>query len=170
MTELAHIYLGNILSNEKLGKRIISEPYLEVSLSPTDKGKGRIHTQTHCGLEIGIIKSRDWSLQEGDVLKTIQGQLILIHLQPQKVMVLSFTQLMCDSPLSLIHLGHTLGNHHWPIIVQDNKIYVQLSLDESVIEHTISHFKIPGLIIDYEWRLSDQILNFTEVNHHDQDG
>ncbi|MEA5509190.1 urease accessory protein UreE [Crocosphaera sp. UHCC 0190] len=163
MTELADSYLGNILDNETLEKRITLEPYLEVYLTPIDSRKGRIHIQSNCGVDIGIIKSRDWSLKEGDVLETQQGKLILVHLQTQKFMVLTFTESINDCPLKLIHLGHILGNHHWPIFRQDNKIYVQINGNETVIETTIRHFAIPGLSIDYEWRASGQLL----TNNHD---
>jgi urease accessory protein len=170
MTELAQNYLGNILENDSLREEIEkvrqAEHYLEVYLNQSDRGKGRIYSQSTSGIFIGIIKSRDWLLREGDVFRTETNRFILVHLQEQKLMVLSFTQPVSDRPLELIHLGHVLGNHHYPIIIQNNKIYIELVIDGEVIEKTIRDFNIPGLKIDYEFKTSEYQLNFSRDNHH----
>ncbi|MBR8835592.1 MAG: urease accessory protein UreE [Stigonema ocellatum SAG 48.90 = DSM 106950] len=171
MTELAQTYLGNSLENvslfEQIEKARSEEQCYEVHISQTDSRKGRIHAHTTTGVAVGIVKSRDWSLREGDVLETQEGRLLLIHLQDQKVMVLSFTEPVTDRAIELIHLGHVLGNHHWPIIVLDGKLYVQLAADVEVMESTIRGFQIPGLQIDYEVRSPQGHLDFSQHNHHD---
>ncbi|WP_414541877.1 urease accessory protein UreE [Nostoc sp. CCY0012] len=170
MTELAQIYLGNLTDNTSLASQVeqarCSERYLEVSISQSDSRKGRIHAHTSSGIAVGIVKSRDWSLQEGDVLETQQGNLLLIHLQEQKLMVLSFTEPVGDRAIELVHLGHVLGNHHWPIIVQNHKLYLQLAADVEVMESTIRNFQIPGLKIDYESPSSATQLDFSHHTHH----
>jgi urease accessory protein len=170
MTEIAQKYLGNSTENASLCQQIdkarSSKLCLEVHISQTDSRKGRIHAHSTSGVAIGIVKSRDWSLREGDVLETEQGKLLLIHLQAQKVMVLSFTEPMTNNAIKLIHLGHVLGNHHWPIIVQDSKLYIQLAADVEVMESTIRDFQIPGLQIDYELRSPTQHLDFSQHTHH----
>lgn len=170
MIELAETYLGNITENISLRERIENDcsqkHSLEVYLSPTDTPKGRIYTHSSCGKEIGIIKSRDWELRQGDVFQTQQGKLLLIHLQQQKIMVLTFSEGVNDRLLDLVYLGYVLGNHHWPILVQDDKIYVQLAADEKIIEETIHNFQIPGLEITYEWRSPTEQLRFSQDKHH----
>ncbi|AFZ26795.1 urease accessory protein UreE [Cylindrospermum stagnale PCC 7417] len=170
MTELAKTYLGNLKENASLFQRIEKEHFLEVYLKPTDSPKGRIHTCSTSGIDIGIIKSRDWQLREGDVFATEESNLLLIHLQEQKVMVLTFNAPESDHrAIDLIHLGHVLGNHHWPILVKGHQIYIELAAEAEVIETTIRHFQIPGLQIDYEWRSPHEQLNFsqhTEQHHH----
>ena len=170
MTEIAQTYLGNLQKNTTLAGQVKtaveSKLCLEVYLSLTDSRKGRIYTQSTSGIAVGIIKSRDWSLQEGDVLATETGKLLLVHLQKQKLMVLSFNEPIVNQPIELIHLGHVLGNHHYPIIVKNNKIYLQLTGNEKIIEATIRDFQIPGLQIDYEERFANQQLSFSKQNHH----
>ncbi|PSB06848.1 urease accessory protein UreE [Pleurocapsa sp. CCALA 161] len=166
MTEVANQYLGNIQENSELSQRLTKENCLEVHLGQSDRVKGRIHAHTDSGIAVGIIKSRELSLQEGDVFQTESGKLVSIHLVPQKLMVLSFSSSSADTlPAKLIHLGHVLGNHHWPIIVRKDKIYLQLAVDEAVMEATIADFKIPGLKIDYESRSPSQHLNFSDPTH-----
>lgn len=169
MTEVADRYLGNIQKNAELSRQLTTKTCLEVHLSQSDCVKGRIHAHTDSGVTVGIIKSRELSLQEGDVFQTKSGKLVSIHLQPQKLMVLSFSTSTTDTlPAKLIHLGHVLGNHHWPIIVRKNKIYLQLAVDAALMEATIGDFQIPGLRIDYESRSPTEHLDFDHHTHHHQ--
>jgi len=170
MTELAQTYLGNSIEDAILAERIekarSSGRCMEVHISQTDSRKGRIHAHTTSGITVGIVKSRDWSLRDGDVLETELGRLLLVHLQEQKVIVLRFTEPVVDGAIALIHLGHVLGNHHWPIIVRNRQLYVELVVDAEVIESTIREFKIPGLQIDYELRSANDYLDFSEHKDH----
>lgn len=169
MTEVANQYLGNVRENAELSRQLTTKTCLEVHLSQSDRLKGRIHAHTDSGVTVGIIKSRDRSLEEGDIFQTESGKLVSIHLQPQKLMVLSFSTPTTDIlPTQLIHLGHVLGNHHWPIIVCKNKIYLQPTVDAAVIKATIGAFQIPGLSIDYELRSPTEHLNFSAHTHHHQ--
>ncbi|MEM9484812.1 MAG: urease accessory protein UreE [Cyanobacteria bacterium P01_F01_bin.116] len=165
-THIAQTYLGNQLQNPQLAQRLTTASPMEVTLEPSDRVKGRIYAQTTEGETVGIIKERHWSLAEGDVFQTAEGQLLLIHLQPQTVMVLQLTQPVSENALALIHLGHTLGNHHWPILIETDKIYIQLAGDQTVIEQTLQDFEIPGLAISYELRSPRQYLNFSSHHHH----
>ncbi len=166
MTEVANQYLGNSQENVELSQRLSTEAFLEVHLSQSDCAKGRIHAHTDSGVAVGIIKSREFSLQEGDIFQTESGKLVSIHLQPQKLMVLSFSDAATDAlPARLVHLGHVLGNHHWPIIVQKDRIYIQLAIDTAVMESTINDFHIPGLKIGYESRSPSEHLNFFDPTH-----
>ncbi|GAB4550404.1 MAG: hypothetical protein Tsb0014_44940 [Pleurocapsa sp.] len=166
MTEITQTYLGNIQENERLSQRLTTETYLEVYLNQSDRVKGRIHTHTQSGAAIGIIKSRDRSLQEGDIFQMEGGQLLLIHLQAQELLVLDFSKLATDIlPVQLVYLGHVLGNHHYPIALENNKIFVQLTTDKSIIERTINNLNIPSLEFYYATRSPDSEIVFSAHNH-----
>lgn len=167
--EVAKKYLGNLSEDKNLAEKIesakLADNYIEVFLIQSDRHKGRIQAESTSGVNIGIIKDRDWALRPDDVFQTESGQLLLIHLQEQKVMVLSFTKPATNQGLKLLHLGHTLGNHHWPIAIHHDKIYLQLIVDEAIVEKTIRDFEIPGLHFEYEWRSPQQSLHFAHHHH-----
>ena len=166
MTEIAQIYLGNIQKNDQLSQQLVIGSCLEVRLKQSDRFKGRIHAYTDSGVAIGIIKSRDKLLQEGDIFKTESGKLVLIHLQEQEVLVLDFSTLEASIlPAKLVHLGHVLGNHHYPIAIKNNKIYIKLVTDETVLKKTIQNLNIPGLQINYEKRSQDEEIAFSSHSH-----
>lgn len=172
MTELAHIYIGNWISNSDLSERVgqarTEGTCLEVYLRQIDSLKGRIHAKSTSGEVVGIIKGRDWSLSEGDVFETDRGQLLVVHLEEQKVMVLSFTGEAKGHEIDLVHLGHAIGNHHWPLIVRGDNIYIDLVAGIEVMESVIRSFKIPSLHIKYESRSFDDQL--TSKNSHHKHG
>lgn len=170
VTEVAQSYLGNCLEDPTLNAQVelarVSDACLDVELAQDDCAKSRIHVKSKPDLEIGIIKERGWSLREGDVFKTERDRLLVIHLESQQLIALSLSDVDSESALSLIHLGHTLGNHHCPIFVTKDKIYIQLADNRELIESTIQNFQIPGLKISYETRSTTEHLPFQKHTHH----
>ena len=166
MTEIANKYLGNITNDANLSQQLATETCLEVYLQQSDRAKGRIHAHSQSGVAIGIIKSRDRLLQDGDVWQTNSGKIVLIHLQEQEVLVLDLSTLTTDIlPAQLVYLGHVLGNHHYPIAINNHKIYVQLITDKNIIEKTIKNLNITGLQIYYECQPQNQEIAFSSHTH-----
>ena len=166
MTEVARTYIGNINDNADLAQLANSESCLEVTLDESDHAKGRIHTHTASGMAVGIIKSRDRALRSGDLFKTDSEKLLLIQLQEQELLVLDLSFLDNNIALEkLVQLGHTLGNHHYPISMQDDKIYVQLATNKTTIEKLINELAIPNLQIKYQTQSELQKLAFSHHVH-----
>jgi len=134
-------------------------------LHPDNSSKGRIYARSTSGIAVGIVKERARSLNTGDVFKTERGQLLVVHIEAQKVIVISFNNEVGGRALELIHLGHVLGNHHYPIKLDVDKIYIELVAPPEVIAATIKSFKIPGLCVSYESRSSNQKLIFSPHSH-----
>ncbi|PSB34455.1 urease accessory protein UreE [Stenomitos frigidus] len=170
MTILASTYRGNVGEDTHLAAHVKQAQQtgalLEVQLQESDRAKGRIHAHATTGDAIGIIKGRDRVLSDGDVFETDHGQWVLVHLAAQTVMVLSFAGDANGQAIKLIHLGHALGNHHWPILVQPDRIYVELAADPLVMEATVQGFAILGLQIGYETKATDNLLTFSAHSHH----
>lgn len=165
MMEIAQTYLGNINQDPNLALSIAKQTCLEVSLQDSDRQKGRIHAHTNSGVAVGIIKGRDRTLQDGDLYQTDSQKLVLIRLQERELLVLDFSQV--DSKVAivkLVELGHTLGNHHFPIVVKNSQIYVQLVTDKSSLEKLINSTQIPSLKYSYH-QSDDRELIFSKHTH-----
>lgn len=176
MTKLADHYLGNITIDTALEKQVHQALHhhhcLEIWLDESDRAKGRIYARALSGEAVGIIKDRSWSLSEGDVWQTESGKLLLVHLQDQGLVVLRFTGNAQGYELALIHLGHTLGNHHYPIELREQTIYIPVAGDRTLIESLIHSFKIPGLTMTYELRSPaalalEPAISTSHHHHHD---
>ena len=164
MTEVAETYLGNVNSNLKLAGLITSDCW-QITLHFGDRYKGRIHTYTDSNLAVGIIKSRDRALQSGDLFKTNSGKLILINLLEPELLVIDFSIAPNVTRAKLIQLGHVLGNHHYPIAIQNNQIYVQLVTSKAIVEKLLEDLKISGLQISYQLPKSDRQITFSSHEH-----
>lgn len=175
MPERAHLYLGNAFDapdSAQLAQQVAHARQhgdcLDVYLTLEDNRKGRIHAQTPSGESVGIIKDREQQLRQGDVFQTESGRLVQVHLQEQTVVVIEADSKAHGSALALIHLGHTLGNHHYPIVIRDDRIYVQVEDNAEVVEATIRSHHIPGLSVTYERRAAEQAIAFSSSSHdHD---
>jgi urease accessory protein len=169
MIEVAETYLGNIdrdsLLAEKVARAQKSQRLMEVSLTQSDRNKGRISTQLKSGTNIGIVKSRNRQLQEGDVFQTDRDNLLLIHLNSETVMVLHFAEATTNhSAMKLVSLGHLLGNHHYPIKIEANKVYVRLTTDSKVLIQMIEKLAVTGLTIS--WEQVSVFREFSDREHH----
>jgi urease accessory protein len=169
--DLACTYLGNYLNNQELQQKVEAARAagccLEIELNQNDQAKSRIYAKSTSNIAVGIIKERGRILFDGDVFKTQQQKLLVVHLKNCELIALSCSSEQPGYALALIHLGHTLGNHHYPILVTKDKIYVQLVTDKDIIETTIQKFNIPGLKVNYETLSFEHYLKLTScMNSH----
>ena len=181
-TELADTYLGNVNEQIDLALQVAQAKEngrcQEVIISRSDRPKGRILTRTAAGQSVGIVKGRDWLLRDGDVLATAQNYWVLVSIQQQQVMALRFKAEANNQAIALVHLGHVLGNRHWPVTVHGNTLYVELVADATLMVSTVQEMakalSIEGLQVSFEERLSggeapptsDSALDFSHAHHH----
>ena len=164
MAQVAQTYLGNISQDSNLAELVANTVCLKVSLSQNQHHKSRIYAHTDKGVAIGIIKNRDRLLQSGDVFQTESERLILVHLQEQKLLVIDLSDIDKNvAATKLVHMGHILGNNHYPIAIQDDKIYVPITTESNAIEKAIADLQIPGLQITYE--MQSLLANNTFTSH-----
>ena len=173
-TELAEDYLGNVSESADVARRVMQAQRenrcLEVLIGRGDRAKGRILTQTSSGQSVGIVKARSWLLREGDVLSTPRNNLVLVSLKQQQVMALRFEQGVSNQAIALMHLGHTLGNQHWPVSVKGETMYVELVAEatqmESTLRKMVDTLAIQGLQISFEMKSPDESVDFSVGHAH----
>lgn len=172
--ELAETYLGNVNEQVNLTLQVAQAKEngrcWEVTISQSDRPKGRILTRTASGQSVGIVKGRDWLLRDGDVLATAQNHLVLVSIQQQQVMALRIEEGVSNQAIALVHLGHVLGNRHWPVTAHGNTLYVELAAEATLMASTVQEMAqtldIQGLQVNFEERSPDCALDFSHAHHH----
>jgi len=163
---VADTYLGNLHQNPTLASKINLAKPITVEISQQDCRKGRIFVKAETGESVGIVKSRDWLLKDGDVMATQSQQRVIIQLQQQQVVAIRFDPLAHNHAVHLVYLGHVLGNHHWPITVQGHILYVELVTDAEIVESTVLEIvkmhDIEGLSLCVETRNAEQFISFEQ--------
>ena len=173
-TILAETYLGNVGEQDELALRVARSQKdklcLEVTIERSDRAKGRILTQTAEGQTVGIVKGRDWLIRDGDVFALEGNYLLLVGIQSQTVIALTFADNAQGDPAALIQLGHVLGNRHWPVTVKEKALYIELvteaALVESTIRETATRLDIKGFKIEQINRTAQNALDFYTDSHH----
>lgn len=171
---LAQTYLGNAREDEGLAVKVAqaqrTEQCLEVEIGRSDRTKGRILTRTASGQPVGIMKDRDWQLREGDVLETVQGHFVMVHVEAQPLMALRFSPDAHNHATALVQLGHTLGNQHWPTTVRGDAVYVEMVATRAQMEKVVNEMaialKIEGLQITFEAKPADEAVEFQKHHVH----
>ena len=171
--ERAEIYMGNVSESADLARRVLQARETgdcwEVEIKRSDRTKGRILTQTASGQSIGIIKERDFLLKDGDLLLSNSGHMVLVSIQQQRVMTLRIDNKE-NRAIALVHLGHAIGNQHWPVTAKGDVLYVELVADANLMESTLQkiakRLNIKGLHINFETNLSDQAIEFSTDHSH----
>lgn len=173
---LAETYLGNVGESDELAEHVTESRKdglcLEVTIERSDRAKGRILAQTASGQKVGIVKGRDWLLRDGDVLAVEGNHLVLVSIQSQTVIALTFAESEHNDPVAIIRLGHVLGNRHWPVVIQAQTLYIELvaeaALIESTLKETADRLNIQGLQIEQVNRSAQDALDFhpDSAHHH----
>lgn len=173
-TELAEDYLGNVNESADVARRVVYAQHegrcLEVLIGAGDRAKGRILAQTSAGKSVGIVKSRNWLLREGDVFSSQHNYLVFVSLLQQQVMALRFDPGANNGAIALMHLGHTLGNQHWPVTIKGETLYVELVTEAEQMALTLRKMAdaiaIQGLQISFETKSPNESIDFSVGHAH----
>ena len=115
--------LGNIGEDSRLGelrRRWQTAGRIEtVALTPLDAQKSRLRTVTDQGTPLGMSLRRGSVLRDGDViyLNESEARMIVARLKSEEVLVITVRPAPSAAELLrvAVHLGHVLGNQHWPV-------------------------------------------------------
>jgi len=84
--------------------------------------KGRCRIKTDNGDEV-IINLKGIVLDDGDVLETDKGVLVLVRLKEEKVLEFSL-----ENPIEAFKLGFAIGNFHMPVMLVGDKVYISAEI------------------------------------------
>lgn len=94
-----------------------------ISLSRMEMQKSRIRRQSEKGYDVGIELPVGTVLYDGAILQG-DGHMMVIQQMPELIIAIHVPASI--TPSTLVLLGHTLGNLHRPINMQDNLILLPI--------------------------------------------
>jgi urease accessory protein len=125
-----------------------------VELTPLEAQKGRLRTQTDRGTPLGLSLGRGVVLRDGDVLhlNEAESRMIVARLKPEEVLVITVKPAPSAAELLrvAVHLGHVLGNQHWPVKIEGTSVYVPVSVDKKVMETVLKTYDLQGIEYRFE--------------------
>ena len=129
--------VGNIRNDENftLKYRVMTENRLSeiVQISRTEAERVRMRKTSNKGNDVAIMLPQNAHLKNGDVLLLTADRMIVVEITPEKVAVVSFKSIPNDHLFeTAVRIGHTIGNLHRPIRLEDNKIFIPIQADSEL--------------------------------------
>lgn len=138
--------LGNIkkdqILNQKYEESTQKNLVENVIIQRSESEKVRMRKTSDKGTDIGFILPSRTRLKDGDVVFLDDTKMILIKLSPELVAVLSFNTHPSSEPNNeqynsnlinvAIKIGHTIGNLHRPLKLEENKIVFPIQSIEEI--------------------------------------
>jgi urease accessory protein len=132
-----------LVANERLGHDGAPsvtdsiDPAHRVVLSDEERQRSRVRTHTVAGEPLGVTVSHP--LEDGDVLRTECGELVVVELDTVDVIAIDLS----DADIATkdaIELGHAAGNRHWELAVRDGEALFRAPDSPDRIASTVSEF------------------------------
>jgi urease accessory protein len=125
----------------------------EVRLTPLEAQKGRLRVTSIHGTPFGLSLGRGAVVCDGDILyQDDSGSMVVARIMPEEVLVITVRPQASPADLLRVaaHLGHVLGNQHWPFTVEGSSVYVPVSVDKTVMDTVLRTHGLEGVEYHFE--------------------
>lgn len=146
--------LGNM--QEPMWKQRLASSDIDwLVLDQWEAQKNRFRKRTSKDLEIAVALERNTHLHDGDVLiwDDQKEHAVVVKTEMKPVMVINLGAVAAKSPKEVLRtcfeLGHALGNQHWPAVVNGDKVYVPLTIDQKVMSSVMRTHDFDGVTFEF---------------------
>ena len=105
-----------------------------IKISRLESERVRMRKTSDKGTDIALTLAQGTHLKHGDVIMLTENNMIIIEIEAENVaMVAIKSNLHRDDIIKLpVTIGHTIGNLHRPIKIEENKIYFPIQADSEI--------------------------------------
>lgn len=154
--------VGNIHNDYDLGQKYNEMTARQLSeiirISRSEAQRVRMRKTSDKGSDVAIMLPQSVHLRHGDVLLLNSDKIIIVEIQAEKVAVIAVENNIASEHLfeMAVKVGHTIGNLHRPIKLEDNKIILpiqaesELDLLKKVLGSIKEHIDITSTTMVFE--------------------
>lgn len=130
---------------EKLANQANIENVKEVTVNRQDAMRGRVRTKLSDGEDLIINLPRGQPIEQGDVFGPSEnGDYYKILIQPELVIRVTIHESQSTETIeNAVKLGYNLGNRHLEVLVEDNAVFVPVTIGEEKVRKILSSMKLP---------------------------
>jgi urease accessory protein len=129
-----------------------------IQISRSEAQRVRMRKTSNKGSDVAITLPQSVHIKHGDVLLSNNDNIIIVEIQPEKVAVIAVKSNIASEHLfeMAVKVGHTIGNLHRPIKLEDNKIILpiqaesELDLLKKVLGSIKDHIDITSTTMVFE--------------------
>lgn len=130
--------VGNIHNDYDLGQKYNEMTVRQLSeiirISRNEAQRVRMRKTSDKGSDVAIMLPQSVHLRHGDVLLLNNDKIIIVEIQAEKVAVIAVENNIASEHLfeMAVKVGHTIGNLHRPIKLEDNKIILPIQAESEL--------------------------------------
>lgn len=130
--------IGNIHKDEEIGQKYHQMTGKQLSeiirISRSEAQRVRMRKTSDKGTDVAIMLPQNIHIKHGDVLLLNNDKIIVVEIQPEKVAVIAVENNIASDHLfeMAVKVGHTIGNLHRPIKLEDNKIILPIQAESEL--------------------------------------
>lgn len=130
---------------DKLANQVNVEKTEEVSTNRQDATRGRLRTKLKDGEDLIINLPRGKSIGQGDIFgPSEKGVYYKILIEPEPVMKVTLDKSQTEGLLeNAIKLGYNLGNRHLEVLIEDDTVFVPVTIGEEKVRKILELMKLP---------------------------
>jgi urease accessory protein len=130
--------VGNIHNDHDLAQKYNQMTVKQLSeiiqISRSEAQRSRMRKTSNKGSDVAIMLPQSAHIKHGDVLFLNNDKIIIVEIQPEKVAVIAVKNNIASEHLfeMAVKVGHTIGNLHRPIKLEDNKIILPIQAESEL--------------------------------------
>ncbi len=165
--------LGNVYRDPLLKEKYHKIPGESVKISRMESQRVRMRKSSNKGTDIAITLPPGSRLHHGDVVLDTDDKMVIVELEPENVAVVQVRtdSLHKDDLIEVaVKIGHTIGNLHRPIKLEEDKIYFpiqaesELDMFHKLFGHVNEHVEIKSAKMVFE--PEDEMTAVEHVHEH----
>src|SRR5919198_2707572 len=130
--------IGNIKKDNKLRLKydeMWSRAACEtVKISRLESERVRMRKTSDKGTDIALTLPQGTHLKHGDVIMLTEDKMVIVEIQPENVAMVEIKDNIHDDDILKVPviIGHTIGNLHRPIKLEENRVYFPIQVDSEI--------------------------------------
>jgi urease accessory protein len=136
------ITVGSVVGNKNKDENLIhiyqdmaSKGLVDIiQMSRMEAQRVRMRKSSNKGTDVAIMLPQNVQIKHGDVLLLNSERMIVAEIIPERVAIIALTENTPNDHVFeiAVKIGHTIGNLHRPIKLEDNKIFLPIQADSEL--------------------------------------
>lgn len=148
---------------EKLASQIKVEKTKEVTTNRQDAMRGRVRTKLSDGEDLIINLPRGQPIGQGDIFgPSEKGDYYKILIEPELVIKITLDKSQKDAGIEkAAKLGYNLGNRHLEVLIEDDAVFVPVTIGEEKVRKILESMKLP-----IRFETVQKIISMSSTGYH----
>jgi urease accessory protein len=130
---------------DKLANQVNVENIKEVTTNRQDAMRGRVRTKLNDSEDLVINLPRGQPIRQGDIFgPSEKGDYYKILIEPELVIKVTLDKSQSNDVVEkAAKLGYNLGNRHLEVLIEDNAVFVPVTIGEEKVRKILESMKLP---------------------------